>query len=652
MAIVFPRALLARESFAQELLGVFCAILVLLVTALVKMSRKGSSSTATPATAAKKKVAKADDFPNGPLVILWGSQTGTAEGFGKTLAREARQRGFKARSIDLEDYEPDELAEEEAPVVFLMATHGEGDPSDNAVQWYKHLNNEAVRQPGELKGVRCATFALGNRQYEHYCYMGRWMDAKLAALGATRLCALGEGDDDDNLEGDFDKWRAVLWEALCPGGGEITCAPTPQFECKMLPGGTPPATAAFLGATMPKQRLHECRVRVNRELTLQPEHGSVRHLEIETGGGGNGSAALQYATADDLAVCCDNGAELAARVAARLSLKPEQRFALRRVPGSALGGGAPPMPTPCSVEQALRYHADLRAPVGKALLLLLAKHAKVTVDAAHLRHLASSAGRDEFEAWVQRDGRGLADLLEAFPSAHAPWAALLELVPKLSPRYYTISSSPAAATDTVHLTVKVLREPMRGGAAGRTKVGVCSTHLGDLAPGDSALVFVRPSGFALPKDHAAPVIMVGPGTGVAPFRAFLQQMAAETGLPRTGPTWLYFGCRREEEDYLYREELETYLGAGTLARLRLAFSRAQAAKVYVQHLVRDDGAELWAMLQRGGHVYICGGTLMGRDVVEALTGAVARHGALGPEGAAKYLKEMEAGGRLVKELWS
>jgi NADPH-ferrihemoprotein reductase len=179
---------------------------------------------------------------------------------------------------------------------------------------------------------------------------------------------------------------------------------------------------------------------------------------------------------------------------------------------------------------------------------------------------------------------------------------------------------------------------------------------------------VRSSGFALPKDPAAPVIMIGPGTGVAPFRAFLQQMAADRaraapggehtpgGAPpaaaRSGATWLYFGCRREEEDYLYREELEAHLAEGTLTRLRLAFSRAQAAKVYVQHLLREDGAELWALLQRGGHVYICGGTLMGRDVVETLSAAVARHGALGAEGAAKYLKEMEAAGRLVKELWS
>ena len=117
---------------------------------------------------------------------------------------------------------------------------GEGDPTDNAVGWYKHLNNEAERQPGELRGVRCATFALGNRQYEHFCYMGRWMDARLVAYGATRLCALGEGDDDDNLEADFERWKATLWEALCPGGGEITCAPTPQFECKMLPKGANP----------------------------------------------------------------------------------------------------------------------------------------------------------------------------------------------------------------------------------------------------------------------------------------------------------------------------------------------------------------------------------------------------------------------------
>ena len=151
----------------------------------------------------------------------------------------------------------------------------------------------------------------------------------------------------------------------------------------------------------------------------------------------------------------------------------------------------------------------------------------------------------------------------------------------------------------MHLTVKVLREPMRGAEA-RTKEGVCSTQLGALAPGDTAFVSARASGFVLPADPAAPLIMVGPGTGIAPFRAFLQEMRAGGGGRRTGPSRLYFGCRRPDEDNLYREELASYVADGTLSSLRLAFSREQAAKVYVQHRIREDAAELWEMLQRGG----------------------------------------------------
>ena len=206
----------------------------------------------------------------------------------------------------------------------------------------------------------------------------------------------------------------------------------------------------------------------------------------------------------------------------------------------------------------------------------------------------------------------------------------------------------------MHLTVKVLREPMRGAEA-RTKEGVCSTQLGALAPGDTAFVSARASGFVLPADPAAPLIMVGPGTGIAPFRAFLQQLRAEQsarGNVRSGHVRLYFGCRREDEDYIYREELEAYSSDKTLSSLRVAFSRAQADKVYVQHHVRDDGAELWQMLQQGAHFYICGGTAMGRDVVGALEGAVASHGGLGAESASAYIKEMQTSGRLMQELWS
>jgi len=392
-------------------------------------------------------------------------------------------------------------------------------------------------------------------------------------------------------------------------------------------------------------------VEVNRELANKPEHGSVRHLELGVSDAVVGGRKCSYQTADDLAVCPDNGAVLAGRVATRLGLAPSRCFVLRPRPSG--GSNVPaPLPTPCSVEQALRYHAYLRAPVSKAALLMMADACSDTSEAAKLRHLASPEGKQAYHDYVQRDGRGVAELLAEFGSCAPAWGSLLELAPKLTPRYYTISSSPASDPSRVHLTVKVLREPMKG-ADGRTKEGVCSTQLAALGPGSSACVFVRPSFFHLPADPNAPIIMVGPGTGVAPFRAFLRHLAAsaETA-PRRGHVRLYFGCRRPKEDFLYEDELEGHLKVGTLSSLRTAFSRAQDAKVYVQHRVAEDAAELWDMLQRNGHFYICGGTSMGRDVVAALQDAIAKHGTMSATGAAEYIKEMQAQGRLMQELWS
>jgi len=552
-------------------------------------------------------------FPRGPMIILWASQTGTAEGFGNLLMREARQRGYDARSLDMEGYAPEKLQEEdEAPVIFLMATHGEGEPTDNAVAFYRFFEEERC---DNLKSVKFSVFGLGNRQYQHFGAMGIWIDTKASALGATRLHELAIGDDDQgDMEGEFEQWREGLWRALCGADAADAAsarqlAPAAaQFECKWLGAAgsaaaapPPPDALTFLSMAHPKHAVHACRVAASAELTQQPQHGSVKQVEFACVAptAKDTAAQLTYAMADDLAVCCDNGSALAATVAARLGLDLEQVFELSG------GAAAPLLPTPCSVAQALRYHTDLRAPASKELLLLLAASCADAAEAEALACLARPEGRQAYYDRIVRDGRGLAELLAESPSCKPPWAALLELCPKLAPRYYTISSSPEAdGGATVHLTVKVLREPMRGAEA-RTKEGVCSTQLGSLAAGDTAFVSVRSSGFVLPADPAAPVIMVGPGTGVAPFRAFLQEMRAGGGGGggggrRTGPSKLYFGCRRPGEDYLYQGELASYVADGTLSSLRVAFSRAQAAKVYVQHLVRDDGAELWGLLQRGG----------------------------------------------------
>ena len=629
-------------------------------------------TTAAPAAEAvvkagvslSRKRPSKEDFPRGPLIILWGSQTGTAEGFGNDLMREARQRGFNAKSLDLEEYDHTKLSEEdEAPVIFLMATHGEGEPTDNAMGLFKYLEEERC---DNLKSLKYTAFALGNKQYEHFCAMGKWIDSKAKALGATRLYELGLGDDDDDLEGDFEKWREGLWKALCPdlaagGDGAATmamAAPAAQFECEWLEGenalfGGSGSTLDFQSRSLPKHKLYECEVKENRELCEQPQFGSVKHIELSTVTTGE---KLTYHTADDLAVCCDNGLSLASKVAKRLNLSLDAVFALKPLPSAGDGAHAP-LPTPCTVEHALRYYTDLRAPVSKQLLLLLADSCKDSTEASKLSRLASTEGKQEYHDYITRDGRGLAELLlDVCPSCNPPWACMLELCAKLSPRFYTISSSPEADNKTVHLTVKVLREPMRGAAEGRTKEGICSTQLGELAPGMSACVFVRSSGFHLPSDLTAPVIMVGPGTGIAPFRAFLQQIqtARQWGYsPRTGDVRLYFGCRRENEDYLYRDELSAYMQAGALTSLRIAFSRQQAEKVYVQHKVREDGKELWELLnEKNGHFYICGGTSMGRDVVAALQEAVVAHGNMTEEAAGRYIREMQAQGRLVQELWS
>ena len=313
-----------------------------------------SLSSARPASAA---------FPRGPLVILWGSQTGTAEGFGNQLMREARMRGFDARSVDLEEYAPEKLADEdEAPVVFLMSTHGEGEPTDNARAFYRYFEDERC---DNLKSLRYAAFALGNTQYQHFCAMGKWVDATCAKLGATRLCELGLGNDDDDLEGDFEAWREVLWAALCPdllangaaavasGGGAAASAASPklaptlaappaQFDAERLADDAkaPSSTHDFLSRCQPKHTLFECVVKANRELCAQPQYGSVRHVELAAAGDG-AAAPLRYNTADDLAVCCDNGDALATKVAARLGLAPDARLPYRaRVGGHGRGPAA------------------------------------------------------------------------------------------------------------------------------------------------------------------------------------------------------------------------------------------------------------------------------------------------------------------------
>jgi NADPH-ferrihemoprotein reductase len=303
-------------------LNIVLSIAVVLLTArLLLLRRRSSQPVAAPAAAAAAAVAAAKkSFPLGPLTIVWGSQTGTAEGFAGELMRDARRRGFNARSIDIEEYDHEELCDETNPIVLLMATNGEGEPTDNAIPFYQWANSEE-RGVAELGDVKYAVFALGNTQYEHYCFMGKWAHRRLGELGAQPLCEVGLGDDDDDIRADFEKWTETLWETLGGDDGEpaefvasfdckwhekangVTNGVEPRTPEQPQPAGPASASLAWLRRAFPKFQLLECRTTASRELTADPlKVGSVAHVELGVQPVTKGRAPLKYEGADDLGV--------------------------------------------------------------------------------------------------------------------------------------------------------------------------------------------------------------------------------------------------------------------------------------------------------------------------------------------------------------
>eukprot|EP00937_MAST-01D_sp_MAST-1D-sp2_P003992 g3992.t1 len=638
-----------------------------------------AASSASSAPAGKQ--GGPDSCPAGPITIYFGSQTGTAEGFGKTLAQDAARHGFDATVADLEDFEFEDLAQQRL-ALFVVATYGEGEPTDNAVRFLRVLKNaDDEIEEGALAALQYSTFGLGNRQYEHYNKMGRDVHKMVGALGAQEAFAYGEGDDDADLEDDFEAWKEGLWPALVAkfhpegakklaagagarvGGAALaeTSAPRLTHTVEMLGAGegAEPDEAAAAQAAQAQAAAYDAasltgsapyfaavaaRVTANRELRQSTEDGSTRHLEIDVSGA-EAAPLARYRTADNLAILPENPPAAVHAVAKALGLSLESRFRLAAV--DAFSKTLPPFPTPCTVREALSRYCDLSGLPRKGVLMALAHFAGDAKEKERLLLLASKHGKAEYAAWVADAGRTLAEVITAFPSVKPSLEQFIAIAPRLMPRYFTISSSSAAHPTSIHVTVSVLVEPKTGG---RVVKGVCSNYLAGLAAGKHRLrAFVRASSFRLPSSRATPILMIGPGTGIAPMRAFLQERAVQRAAAKesneeVGDSVLFFGCRHREKDFIYEDELLAHAREGALTALETAFSREQAQKVYVQDVLRQKAEMVRSLVgDKGAHVYVCGATRMGTDVLQAV-GEI-----LGSEAAAKKL---QADGRYVQELWS
>lgn len=537
----------------------------------------------------------------GKLCVLYGTESGNCEALADRAAKEAKRRGFQPAVKSMADVSAADLAS--APgLLVIVSTWGDGEPPETAIRFYKELMTTEVG----LGGVRFSVCALGDTSYEKFCQTGKDLDARLEMLGAARVAA--REDCDVDYEEGFSRWLEAALGALAPVAGtavdavtELAAAPAVEYGKKQ------PFPAELMETVL---------------LTGEGSQKETLHLELSLAGSG-----LNYEPGDVLAVHPVNAPDVVAAVLAAAKRVGTEEVDVRNVGRKLLA-------------DALREDYDITA-LSRSVLTKLAAAA----DSPELHQLLAEDAKDRLKEYQQ--GREIVDAIIDFAPRGLSEQALADLFRKLPPRLYSIASSSLAHPGEVHLTVAAVRYESQG----RRRKGVCSTYLADLVKkGDAVSVFVQPNkNFRLPADGNTPVIMVGPGTGIAPFRAFVEHRAA---LGSSGKNWLFFGDQRYTYDFLYQLEWQEHLKSGVLTRMDVAFSRDQPEKVYVQDRMVQRGGELYAWLEAGAHFYVCGdANRMAVDVHEALIEIVSKHGAKSREAAEAYVEELKKTKRYQRDVY-
>jgi len=533
------------------------------------------------------------------VTILYGTQTGNSEAVAHDAVHAAKTHGLNVTALSMDEISADEFAALEYTLL-ITSTYGEGEMPDNAaLLWEAISSNNAI----DLTAMKYSVLALGDTSYDQFCQAGIDWDKRLTKLGAT--CLVERVDCDVDFDEAAENWISSVIPLMAEGTAIINI-------------DTESTTTA---PTYGRKNPFPATLQTNRLLTSPQSSKEIRHYEISIAGSG-----LAYEAGDALNIIPTNCPDLVASIIQAIGCQGDE--------DEPIHGELMPL------SEALRTHFEIKLP-SKELLDEIAKRS----GDQELNTLLQSGDKEKLATYLW--GRDTLDLLQQFPTMQFSAAEFIALLKPLQHRAYSISSSGKAHPESVHLTISSVRYHSHD----RDHKGVCSTYLADLADANTPVrCFFSPNKvFRVPENDDLAMIMVGPGTGIAPFRAFLQEREFRQA---KGLNWLFFGDRNAATDFIYQDEIEAMQKSGLLEKLDLAFSRDQEEKIYVQDRMREQGAELFALLEQGSYFFVCGDAYhMAKDVDKALHDVIATHGKLSDQQAIDYVNQMKKDKRYVRDVY-
>lgn len=579
---------------------------------LSALALQGSASTAN---APQQVVQAAQDQPEAAtqpmsreVTVLFGSQTGNCQRLATSLSRKLEEQGFQVTVSAMNNFKPNSLKKVDH-LLLLVSTHGEGEPPDNARAFYEFLYSKRAPQ---LQSLQFSVLALGDTSYEFFCQTGKDFDQRLEELGAQRLSP--RVDCDLDYDEPVAEWFQQVISSL---NGRLNATAIADAAVQAAEQAEAPQSEY--------SRNHPFMAEVLENLNLNGRGSDreTRHLELSLAG-----SNLTFEPGDSLGVYPENHPQLVADIIAVMGWNAEESVPLNKKGEEG------------TLHEALLRHYEITV-LTKPLLEQAAKLSS----SAGLQGLLSPERQQELKDYIH--GRDLLDLIQDFAPWQVPARSFVSILRKLPARLYSISSSCRANPEEVHFTVRAVRYQSHG----RDRYGVCSVHCAErVQPGDSLPIYIQNNpNFKLPESPEVPVIMIGPGTGVAPFRSFLEEREE---LGAEGKTWLFYGDRHFVTDFLYQTDWQRMLKDGVLTKLDVAFSRDTEEKVYVQHRILEKSRELYAWLQEGAHVYVCGDEKhMAHDVHSALITVIQEEGGMSPEAAAAYLDDLQQQQRYQRDVY-